>query len=50
MNAEYMMHGFLYVPNASALRAAHVNLKRSQGVCLIIEFLYMRRLYEFLYI
>ena len=35
MNAEYMMHGFLHVPNASASRAAHVNLKRPQGVCLI---------------
>ena len=38
MNAEYMMHGFLHVPNASASRAAHVNLKRSQGVCLIHYF------------
>ena len=33
MNAEYMMHGFLHVPNASASRAAHVNLKHSQGAC-----------------
>ena len=41
MNAEYMMHGFLHVPNASASRAAHVNLKRSQGVCLILEFLHI---------
>ena len=42
MNAEFMMHGFLHVPNASASRAAHVNLKRSQGVCLILEFLHIR--------
>ena len=41
MNAEYMMHGFLHVPNALASRAAHVNLKRSQGVCLILEFLHI---------
>ena len=28
MNAEYMVHGFLHVPNASASRAAHVKHKR----------------------
>ena len=44
MNAEYMMPGFLHVPNASVSRAAHVNLKRSQGVCLILEFLHIRSL------
>ena len=44
MNAEYVMHGFLHAPNASASGAAHVNLKRSQGVCLILEFLHIRSL------
>ena len=43
MNAEYMMHGFLHVPNASASRAAHVNLKDSQGACLTLEFRYRIR-------